>query len=223
MDDRSELAQQEAELIKNYISSQVPKRRRRGGAKQCFIVLLLLIAVGVLYVALNPWAFFMGGNFHPLGYWQGYGRMHSATAGDYFLYVYIHPYMRRSSSIVPSTPLSGDAYLCTPKGERFYLRLGGSMPWGYYVNSLGKSIHVYTHKYRTFSPDDRPNFDLYGHWGQGELVADDHKTLSTAFLPDGTLRPKDSRVPPSQIEDIQTTLREGTYSEFKAACANARR
>jgi len=218
------LPEQEAQAIKDYLAAKAPKRPkpRFSGKKQWFIVLLLLIAVGVMYAALNPWAFFMGGNFHPLGYWEGWGRMHSNTAGDYFLYVMIYPSMRRGSSIVPAEAVKGNARLCTPKGESFYLNLGGGMPWGYYVNSLGKSIHIYMYRYRTFSPDDRPSFELYGKWGQGELIADDRKTISKAFLPDGTLRPNGSRFMPSEAEDIQVSLHEGSYSEWKAACATAR-
>ena len=70
--------------------------------------------------------------------------------------------------------------------------------------------------------DSRPSFKLSGHWGQGELIADDRKSLSAAFLPDGTLRPRASYSKPSEIEDIQVTLREGAYSEFQAACAKPR-
>lgn len=218
------LPEQEAQAIKDYLAAKAPKRPkpRFSGKKQWFIVLLLLIAVGVMYAALNPWAFFMGGDFHPFGYWEGWGRMHSNTAGDYFLYVMIYPSMRRGSSIVPAEAVKGNARLCTPKGESFYLNLGGGMPWGYYVNSLGKSIHIYMYRYRTFSPDDRPSFELYGKWGQGELIADDRKTISKAFLPDGTLRPNGSRFMPAEAEDIQVTLHEGSYSEWKAACATAR-
>lgn len=219
------LPEQEARAIKEYLATQASKRPkpRFSGKKQWFVVFLLLIAVGSTYVALNPWAFFMGGNFHPFGFWQGYGRMHSATAGDYFLYVYISPNMRRRNVIISSTPVSGNAHLCTPKGENLYLKLGGGMPSGYYVNSLSKPINLYLYGWHAFSQDDRPNFKIYGQWGQRELLADDHKTLSSAFLPDGTLRSKGSRVLPSQIEDIQMTLHEGTYSEFKTACSKSQR
>lgn len=218
------LPEQEAQALKQYLAAQIPKRpkARFSGKKQWFIVLLLLIGVGVLYIALNPWAFFLGGNFHPFGYWQGWGRMHSVTAGDYFLYVYIYPNMHTKGTIVPSDAVKGSANLCTPKGDRYYLHLGGGMPWGHYVNSLGKSIHIYMYQYRTFSPDDRPKFDLFGKWGSGELIADDHQTLSKAFLSNGTLRPNGSRVLPSDAEEIQVTLHEGSFSEWKAACSAAR-
>ncbi len=39
----------------------------------------ICVAVLLIYAALNPWAFFMGGSFHPLGYWEGWGLMKSKT------------------------------------------------------------------------------------------------------------------------------------------------
>lgn len=214
-------------VFANHKSGDFRTLSRQAGAIRlgCFgqvaVIVLMLIGLGVLYAALNPWAFFMGGNFHLLGYWHGWGRMQSKTAGDHFLYVEIYPNMHSRGTIVPATPVKGKAWLCTPKREQFYLTLGGGMPWGYYVNSLGKPINLYMSKWQTsivFKPDNRPSFQLYGHWAQGELIADDHKTLSAAFLPDGTLRPQGSRVFPSEYEDTQVTLHEGSYSEFKAAC-----
>lgn len=217
----------QAQALKAYMAAQMPKRPRfrLGCLGQLFALILILIAVGVIYAALNPWAFFMGGNFHPLGYWHGWGQMHSKTAGDYLLYVTIYPNMHSRGTIIPSTPVKGNAYLCTPKGERFYLNLGGSMPFGYYVKSLGKSINLYMYNWRDTLPvgqDSRPSFKIYGHWGHAELIADDRKSLSAAFLPNGTLRPKGSHVLPSETEDMQLTLQEGSYSEFEAACRASR-
>lgn len=194
---------------------------RLGCFGQVFLIFLMLVGLGVLYVALNPWAFFMGGNLHPLGYWRGWGRMQSKTAGDHYLYVEIYPNMHSRGTILPGIPVKGKAWLCIPNGEQFYLTLGGGMPWGYYVNSLGKPINLYMSKWQgsvVLKPDNRPSFKLYGHWGERELIADDHKTLSAAFLPDGTLRPQGAHVLPSEYEDTQVTLHEGSYSEFKAAC-----
>jgi hypothetical protein len=38
-----------------------------------------------------PWAFYMGGQFHIIPQWIGWGRMHSNFAGDYILYVQLSP------------------------------------------------------------------------------------------------------------------------------------
>ena len=118
------------QIISEYLSRPDVHRPRRKltGTAQWIVVLLLLMGVGALYVGLYPWSFFMGSNFHPLGYWRGWGRMHSNTAGDYLLYVEISPFTRRTGSIVPGTHVTGRTNLCTPKGERFYLTMGGDMP-----------------------------------------------------------------------------------------------
>lgn len=94
------------------------------GYRQLIVLALIILAVGVIYVALNPWAFVMGGNFHPLGYWQGCARCVPKTARYYVLYVRIYPKMQSTGALIPGTSVKGDAFLCTPKGERFYLNLG---------------------------------------------------------------------------------------------------
>ena len=48
-------------------------------AKSIGFALVLVLAV---YAITSPWAFYMGGHFHPLAYWQGWGTVH-APEGDY--------------------------------------------------------------------------------------------------------------------------------------------
>jgi hypothetical protein len=218
--------EEEAQALKAYLAAQMPKRPRfrLGCLGQMFTLIVLLIVVGLIYAALNPWAFFLGGNFHPLGYWQGWGRMHSKTAGDYFLYINISP-VTYKHEMLPVWDVKGNSYLCTPKREIFHLHLGGDMPRKFYVNSLGQPIRLWMSNWRELLPvsqQPRPSFRLWGHWATGELIADDHKTLSTAFFPDGTLRPHGSYPKPSQTEDIQVTMHEGSYSQFKSACRESR-
>jgi hypothetical protein len=219
------LPEQEAQAIKDYLAAQAPKRPKpRSGKKQWFIVLLLLIAVGAIYVGMYPWAFFMGGNFHPLGYWSGWGRLHSKTAGDYFLYVTFSP-VTYGHEVFPAWDVKGTGNLCTPKGELFRLRVGGDMPRKFYVRSMGQPISLWAENWRATMPvgaKREPHFQLRGRWGNAELVTDDQKTLSQAFFPDGTLRPHGSYAVASQTEDIEVTLHEGTYSQWKAACSAAR-
>ena len=188
-------------------------------------MLLILIGAGLVYVALFPWAFFMGGHLHPFGYWQGWGRMHSKTAGDYFVYVFIYPFTRQTYAMAPQTHVTGNGLLCSPKGEQFYLTLGGEMPPHMGFDTVGKPIHLYMNNWQETvrgAEHSRPHLELYGHWGRAELIADDRKTLSLAFLPDGSLRPKEYSPPGTQQEDIQVTLREGTHSEWETACAAER-
>lgn len=225
MSNRPTTATEDVQLIESYVAGQSAKRRRVGGAKQWFFVLFAFLFAATVYVGLFPWAFFMGGNFHPLGYWAGWGRMHSKTAGDFFLYVQISPETRRMESIIPHTFVKGNARLCTPKGERYYFKLSGSMPPHIYLNTVGQPISFTVYSWRNallVGEEHGPDFSLTGRWGQGQIVAEDRQTLSKAFLPDGTLRPQKSHVLPAEMEDIQLTLHEGTYSQWSAACADAR-
>ena len=199
-------------------------RSRLGCLGQLLMLALILVGVGLLYAVLTPWAFFMGGNFHPLGYWEGWGLMKSKTAGDYVLFVRLSPTVY-GHQMFPAWDLKGNAYLCTPKGERFTLRLGGDMPRKFYVNSLGQPIHLWMDNWRATLPvgaQRRPSIRIDGHWAPSEVIADDHKSLSTAFLPDGTLRAHGSYANSSQTELIQVTLHEGSYSSFEAACQASR-
>ena len=126
-------------------------RSRLGCLGQLLMLALILVGVGLLYAVLTPWAFFMGGNFHPLGYWEGWGLMKSKTAGDYVLFVRLSPTVY-GHQMFPAWDLKGNAYLCTPKGERFTLRLGGDMPRTFSVNSMGPPIHLWMDNWRATLP-----------------------------------------------------------------------
>src|SRR5450432_79204 len=71
-------------------TSNAPKS---GWLKQLFPILaLFFVAVVVLPAIFMPWAFVMGGGFHILPTWQGWGKMHSNTAGgDYVIRISIYP------------------------------------------------------------------------------------------------------------------------------------
>jgi hypothetical protein len=67
MENRSMLPEQGAQIIRDYLSGQIPDRPRRrlSGAKQWIVLLLVLVATLAIYIGLYPWGFFMGGDFHP--------------------------------------------------------------------------------------------------------------------------------------------------------------
>ncbi len=179
----------------------------------------------LIYAVFAPWGFFLGGHFHPIPYWQGWGRMKSSTAGDYVLFVRMFP--APAGSPHQSWNLKGRAYLCTPKGERFRLNLGGTMPKHFWVDSSGQPLHLYLFYWPTLFPqlnrEPRPRISLYGEWGNSELLMEDHKTVSAAFLPDGTLNTSNAPHLLTGKEELHITLREGSYSEFDAACQVRRR
>jgi hypothetical protein len=61
------------------------RKKRRFGCLGAIIFSLAFGAVVYLVViaVIAPWGYFLGGHFHLLPGWQGLGRLHSATAGDY--------------------------------------------------------------------------------------------------------------------------------------------
>src|ERR1700687_2786064 len=102
-------------------SPQNPQSKSRQGCLGCLGKLVLYFALGAVVVlavtaAFKPWGFFLGGKFHVIPYWQGWGRM-QAKSGDYILFVRLEPNIkgRRSSDI------RGVAYLCRPRVERLRL------------------------------------------------------------------------------------------------------
>jgi hypothetical protein len=207
------------------LRSPMPRRRKSLFGQLIRLVLIFALAGGFLLLVtavFAPWAYYLGGHFHAIPYWQGWGRMHVASAGgDYVVFARMEP-SSRSSKMYLSTNLRGVGYLCTPKGERFRLSLGGSMAKHLPVDTTGQPISLYmsnsplwTGPYIT---DHRPSLNFYGNWGDRELVLDDHHSLSTVFLPDGTVYRQHDRDHPMGKETAHVTLREGSYADFEAAC-----
>ncbi len=204
------------------LRAQIPRRRGpRFGLVRLVLILVLTGAFMLLVIAVfAPWGYYLGGHFHPLPYWQGWGRVHVASAGgDYILFARIEP-SSTSSKMYLSTSLGGAASLCTPKGERYQLSLGGSMPKHLPVDTTGQPVSLYMSKVPLWSGSGsdarRPSINFYGNWGDRELPLDDHKSISSAFLPDGTLFQGSAH--PAGKEVAHVTLKEGSWGEFEAAC-----
>ena len=201
-----------------------PPVRRKGGLGVDLLLLFAVLGfVCLLPSFLTPWAYYLGGHFHWLPYWQGWGRVRVESAGgDYVLYVQLAP-STRGSRILPASHLTGQAYLCTPVGERFRLRLGGSMPFRLNLITTGEPIHLYMSNTlawnHNFTGDRRPSLDFYGTWADRSIQVDDRRTISTSFLPDGSVYRKHDRNHPMGKEAANLTLKEGSYKEFEAACA----
>src|SRR5262249_3779435 len=107
--------------------------RSRGG---CFsgclgslvklLVVFALCGIGILatIAVFAPWAYYLGGTFHVLPYWQGWGTMRSRTGGQYLVYVSMDP---GGPTRLGSAYMSGVGYLCTPRHERIRLKMNALM------------------------------------------------------------------------------------------------
>lgn len=203
-----------------------PRRpKSRLGCLGCLPRLLLgLTLAGLALLAITavfaPWGFYLGGHFHWLPQWQGYGTMH-AKSGKYVVYVYFYP-TSSGQRIVPESAVRGTAALCTPRHEIFQMKLGGGMRRGLSLNTDGEKIGLYMYHRPAFSSlftaDRRPAIELGGHWQNPNLIMDDHSSIQRAFQADGTVYRGGGKNRPYLGEIVPVTLQPGSYSDFKAAC-----
>src|SRR4029077_20817804 len=115
----------EHRLDSSSLPSPMPVRRKSGAG--CLVQVVGALALGAVVtlgvIALvTPWGFYMGGHFHIVPSWTGWGQMHSKLAGDYALLVTFSPKTGRHLGL---THVTGNGTLCTPRGDRYRLRLGG--------------------------------------------------------------------------------------------------
>jgi hypothetical protein len=196
--------------------SPVPRPRKRVG---CLGTILGLLILGIALTAglsalFAPWNFYFGGHFHWTPGWQGTARIQSTTlGGEYFMWIRLNPQIPGYQK----SPLRGIAYLCTPRGERFRLYLGGDMPRNHGTDLTGVPLHLYLSRRWQFSGDTRPHIDLYGSFGHSELIVEDRGSLGRAFKPDGTLYAPSDRGR-SQGENVQITFKESTPWTLGPSC-----
>lgn len=220
--------EQEAELLKNYLSAQVPNagRRLRHG---CLTGLFKLLAVGIFGVLLfygvmaitDPWAFHIGGRSTPLLTWHGYGELQTKNGNRYPLYVYFFPAKHssqlRRDGLRPTGDLQGSGWICTSRGATERLDLSGTIYGGW--RSTDGSLMAFrllewnTARDRLLGNSMRRGFfDLEGRWSGPELMMNergDHGQVGEVFRSG------------LHIDYASVTLNYGTYSDFKDLCAKA--
>jgi hypothetical protein len=192
------------------------------GKKQWLVLLILLMVLALGLPALfTPWGFFMGGRFHVIPAWSGWGKMHSSKAGgDYVIMISISP---KTGRRLGPAHVDGNAWLCTPRGEKFTLKLGGDFQRDIRLDTNGKTASFYMDNYNVKSQltgQHRPYLELRGKWNNPDLVLNDHGSIARNFAPDATLYGEHSPSRPYISEVVPVTLHEGGKAEFEAACKN---
>src|SRR5262249_12029131 len=148
---------------------------------------LIFVLAGAVFLAIiavfAPWGFYMGGRFHWIPQWQGWGRLHSNSGGgDYAIYLYFYPKTGRGFGM---THVAGSGVLCTPRGETFNLIVGGDFEKGMGKDTNGKTASFYmyhrTPLSRIVGNDSRPSLELRGKWNNPDLALDDHGSIARAF------------------------------------------
>jgi hypothetical protein len=203
--------------------------RIRAGCLGCLgrllgILLLGLVGGTVLVVAIDwvftPWSFYFGGSFHVMPVWQGAARLHGPS-GDYTLYLWISPTRGGRTYNLPA--FNGWASLCTPRGERYPMRLRAYMFEHPGTDTNGREMRVeLSHRpwYWTLagSGDYRPRLTLRGRWQNPDFVANDGGTLSIAFLPDGRLYEGPAKSRPRNPEAVPVIFHEVPWTTWFSDC-----
>ena len=147
------------------LTVQSPRRKSSSclGCIGSLFGLLILGSIGYLLVVavLAPWMYFLGGGFHAIPIWQGWGKI-QATSGNFVLYILLS---QPQTSRLGYPNISGTAVLCTPRGEQFnsmrVIALFSSKDFG--SDSNHQPIILQFHNYGLLgasSTDHRPEFDL---------------------------------------------------------------
>jgi hypothetical protein len=198
------------------------RRQSRIGCLTRLVLVFVFVGAAMLatIALLAPWGFYMGGRFHTFPQWQGWGRLHSNSAGgDYAIYIYMYPHGGRGMG---PAHVTGTALLCTPRGERFTLSLGGDFQRDIRRDTNGKTASFYminrTMAHILSGASPKPELELRGRWNNPDLVLDDHGSIARNFDHEAKLYP-DNKNRPYMGEVSPITLHEGTKSDFDAACA----
>lgn len=203
--------------------------RRRADLLGCLGCLprLILIStvVGAVVLVVQwlvaPWAFYLGGRFHPLPMWQGAAHLHSSS-GDYVLYLSLTP---ASGGRGNYPGLSGSGFLCTPNGERYPMRAYATLraPVPHDMNGMEMRIDVYRRPwYWSVSGawDRRPRLTIHGRWQNPDFVGNDGGSLSAAFLPDGRLYDGPTQRQPHARETLPVALHEVPWTTWFPNCGD---
>ena len=215
------------------ILPQTPRRRGGGCFSGCLQIIGVLVLGCVLILALwavfEPWGFYLGGRFHPFGYWQGWGTIH-APEGDYVVLMRMSPWTRGRSTFpsLSGPGVSGAGAVCSPHGEVYgYLRLrGGFVNHKIGTNTDGQPMNLsLTERLNMLGTngDTRLNLGFRGTWHNPDFVLDERGSIRRMFNADGSRYTGDPHKRPGPGTPLQFTLHEGSRSDFDAACAAAKR
>jgi hypothetical protein len=153
-------------------------------------VLLGPLFISIVDLAFAPWIYSVGGRSRFLPVWAGAG-IAQTPAGPYTIHVWFSP-SPSGSRILPSASISGSAYVCTPTGKRYTLKVTGGAIGRIWKDMDGHSFRLYASNrpfFASVTGDHRPRLNFSGSWVGPNLQMDDEGTIAQAFLADGSLSP----------------------------------
>lgn len=186
------------------------------GCLSGWLLLLLLFVIGLAAVetVMGPWILTVGGRQRFLPVWEGVGDAHG-PGGIYRLYLWFAP-SPPGERIVGEAAVAGYSVLCTPRGERFNLKLYGWSP-GHIWRRMDEGKEFYLSAFRkppgalsTNAMVTPPRLQFVGRWRGPNLVMDDQGSFAQAFDPNGALKPN-AGGPRSATEAVPITFTEQSW------------
>jgi hypothetical protein len=195
--------------------NSVPPRSRRRGIG-CLPGLLILLLLGPLFVmavdlVFAPWIYSVGGRHRLLPVWAGVG-IAQTSSGPYQIHVWFSP-SPSGSRVLPSASILGSAYVCTPTGKRYTLKVTGGASGRIWNNMDGHAFSFSAYNRPAFASltgDRRPRLFFSGQWVGPELKMIDEGSIAQAFLADGNLSSATSSVRAKE-KAIPITFTETTW------------
>jgi hypothetical protein len=169
---------------------------RRMGCLSGLIILLILGLFGaaVIEIIMGPWILTVGGRQRLLPLWEGFGDA-QGPGGTYRLYLWFAP-ATSGQRAMPEASVQGYSVLCTPRGERFNLKLYGGAPGHIWLRmNDGHDFNLRLFRRPPFAVSINsmiapPRLQFFGHWRGTDLVMNDQGSFAQAFNFDGTLNLK---------------------------------
>jgi hypothetical protein len=207
-----------------HLMSETPLRIRKKGIG-CLPALLILLLAGPLAIILidlvfEPWIYVVGDRTRWLPIWSGVAAAQSPL-GTYKVRVWFSP-RPSGSRLLPAASVLGTAYVCTPTGKTYALRMTGAASGRIWRSMSGHTIELVADRgpFRNpFSVDYRPRLVFTGKWVGADLVMNDEGSIARAFLPDGNPNPDPKTSHPTGAA-LPITFHETTWGWLRSTCDN---
>jgi hypothetical protein len=206
------------------------RRSRRGGPVWLRLLLILAVVALLLDILPAPWALDIGGQFSPLGEWDGFGPVQASNGGSYLLFTHLHGGITNGvdahCSFRGCDTLTGTAQLCSASGRRYTFGLTGMVHTWLSTDGALTDLNL-AGGTRSVSPGPTAPpralpkgwvVAFHGTWQAHVLpLADTDGSFTRVFTPSGAIRAAAS---PAGTGTARVTLRPGSAASFDTECHN---
>lgn len=122
---------------------------------------------------------------------------------------------------MPAASVLGVAYVCTPTGKTYTLRMTGGASGRIWRSMSGHTIELIADRGPLGDPtsvDFRPRLVFTGKWIGADLVMDDEGSIARAFLPDGNPAADPKKGLQTPVASLPIIFHEATWGWLRGDC-----